>query len=173
MKFEQHFKSYQDPLIEDVDAIEESTYLKKLKSVFSQKSFHSRTRSISNEAQNHLSDNYKSAYSKGGDFFKDANSEGGGSYREKSLNEEEEEDEFFDAQDVFDKDIIQMLKLDELQRNHDKKEVDSNVLQTKTPQKWIIEFAIKNIKLNILEAADFHSDFGQALKARLGSFGPD
>ncbi len=47
------------------------------------------------------------------------------------------------------------------------------VLNHKNPKKWIIEFAIKNIKVNLIEAADFQNDFGQALKARLGSFGPE
>jgi hypothetical protein len=53
-----------------------------------------------------------------------------------------------------------MLKIEEFSKFHEKKEPIYDAIPHKNPKKWIIEFAIKSIKVNLLEAADFHKDFG-------------
>lgn len=60
----------------------------------------SRVRSVSGSSDVELL-NFKTANSKD---FKDF---------DNSSHNDDDEDEFFDAQDVFDKDVIQMLKLEE------------------------------------------------------------
>eukprot|EP00347_Sterkiella_histriomuscorum_P015009 403358661 len=89
------------------------------------------------------------------------------------LESESDEDEFYDAQDVFDQDIIQMLKLDknfETVQEADVKQKQQQVKNSLVQSKIIFEFWINKFKLSVLESTNLQQDIMQGLKSKLGNF---
>jgi len=104
------------------------------------------------------------------DFF-DAHSRKERSQSRGTAEEVDDDEQFFDAHDVFDSEVIQMLNLDQ---NLEKvKRVESPSKQAGIRRKLLCEFWLKSLTVSIQEEVNLAEDLTQGLRQRLGSFGPE
>jgi hypothetical protein len=104
------------------------------------------------------------------DFF-DAQSRKERSQSRGTAEEVDDDEQFFDAHDVFDSEVIQMLNLDQ---NLEKvKRVESPSKQAGIRRKLLCEFWLKSLTVSIQEEVNLAEDLTQGLRQRLGSFGPE
>lgn len=88
-----------------------------------------------------------------------------------TAEEVEDDEQFFDAHDVFDAEVIQMLNLDQ---NLEKvKSVESQAKPAGIRRKLLCEFWLKSLTVSIQEEVNLAEDLTQGLRQRLGSFGPE
>jgi hypothetical protein len=104
------------------------------------------------------------------EFF-DAQSRKDRSQSRGTAEEVDDDEQFFDAYDVFDSEVIKMLNLDQ---NLEKvKHVDSPSKPASTRKKLLCELWLKSLTVSIQEEVNLAEDLTQGLRQRLGSFGPE